>query len=57
MKSFLSSFHEGYFLGSGSNKAYVDGSSIWVDYVDTLTWLSLMVDNLVEEIATRCRAE
>jgi hypothetical protein len=42
--------HGGYFLGSGSNRAYVDGSVIWYDHMDIVTWSPLMVENLVEEI-------
>ena len=42
--------HGGYFIGSGTNRSYVDGSAIWFDQVDTVTWSPLMVENLVEEI-------
>jgi hypothetical protein len=42
--------HGGYFLGTGSNRSYVNGVVIWYDNVDSLTWSPLMVENIVEEI-------
>jgi hypothetical protein len=42
--------HGGFFVGSGSNKSYVDGHVIYYDEVDTLTWSPLMLERIVEEI-------
>jgi hypothetical protein len=42
--------HGGYFVGTKTNRTYVDGGLIWYDEVDSLTWSTLMVENLVEEI-------
>ncbi|KAM0880196.1 hypothetical protein ACQ4PT_033737 [Festuca glaucescens] len=42
--------HGGYFLGTGSNRSYVNGHSIWYDNVDTVTWSTVMLENIVEEI-------
>lgn len=40
----------GYFLGTGGNKAYVSGKSIWYDDLHVDTWSHLVVEHLVEEI-------
>ena len=42
--------HGGFFMGEGSNKAYVDGHQVWYDSLDKLTWSPIMVEHLVEEI-------
>jgi hypothetical protein len=42
--------HGGYFVGTKTNRTYVDGGVIWYDEVDSLTWSTLMVENLVEEM-------
>jgi prepilin-type processing-associated H-X9-DG protein len=49
--------HGGYFVGSGSNIAYVDGLVICYDHVDTVTWSPLMVENLIEEIGYEMKGE
>jgi hypothetical protein len=49
--------HGGYFVGTGSNMSYVDGSIIHYDYLDTMTWSPTMVENIVEEIGMKCRVE
>ncbi|KAM0925789.1 hypothetical protein ACQ4PT_003952 [Festuca glaucescens] len=42
--------HGGYFLGTGTNRSYVNGAVIWYDNVDSLTWSPLMLENIIEEI-------
>ena len=42
--------HGGYFLGTGTNRAYVNGSVIWYDNFEIGSWSHSDVENVVEEI-------
>jgi hypothetical protein len=42
--------HGGFFVGTGSNRSYVDGGKTHYDNLDTKTWSPAMVENVVEEI-------
>jgi hypothetical protein len=42
--------HGGYFVGTDSNRSYVDGAVIWFDHCDVAKWTADLVEDLVEEM-------
>ena len=42
--------HGGFFVGSGGNRAYVDGIKVLFDCIDCDTWSGLWLDHIIEEI-------
>ncbi|PNT63620.1 hypothetical protein BRADI_4g18369v3 [Brachypodium distachyon] len=42
--------HGGFFVGSGTNRSYVDGRKIWYDFIDGEKWSLADVETIVEEI-------
>lgn len=42
--------HGGYFLGTGSNRAYINGSINLYDHVDKGSWSPSVVESIVEDI-------
>ncbi|KAM0917767.1 hypothetical protein ACQ4PT_009211 [Festuca glaucescens] len=42
--------HGGYFVGTGSNRAYVGGAVIWFDHCDVVEWTVNIMEDCVEEM-------
>ena len=42
--------HGGFFVGTGSNRSYVDGKFVWFDYCDRNNWSVSVVHDIVEEL-------
>jgi hypothetical protein len=42
--------HGGFFVGKGSNRAYVEEKVYWFDYCDRDTWSQLWFDDFIEQL-------
>jgi hypothetical protein len=43
-------FHGGFFMGTGSNKGYLNSRIAWFDFCETETWSVDVINNIIEEI-------
>ncbi|CAO2149445.1 unnamed protein product [Urochloa humidicola] len=42
--------HGGFFVGQGSNRAYVDEKISWFDHCEKDSWSPLWIDDFVEQL-------
>ena len=42
--------HGGDFVGHGGSRRYIDGHAVWFDQLDKMTWSTIMLENIVEDI-------
>jgi hypothetical protein len=46
----LEVIHGGFFVGSGCNRAYVDGTKVFYDDCDCDSWSALWLEDLIEDL-------